>query len=202
MIRLGGRTSLEGAQNQMTERLRDLMKDLEIEKLIQFFPGALTEVKLNELLQDSDVVVLPYRTGFCNGCSKTLMRVAAWGVSVVASDVGCIREVVEHEKRGFLHTGDTAALADLESHEEKPDRTVKWPGRASENFGAYVPSVVSPLLREVYAAVLEAHQKQRPVVLPQAVRMVEPPVFEEPAKETPSETAEGETAGSGEKADV
>jgi glycosyltransferase involved in cell wall biosynthesis len=195
LIRLGGRTSLEGAQNQMNERLRDLMKDLEIEKLIEFFPGALTEAKVNELLMDSDVVVLPYRTGFCNGCSKTLMRVAAWGVSVIASDVGSIREIIEHEKTGLLYPpGDTAALADAINRIIKdPHGRLKMARALQEKvYARYTPSVVAPLLREVYAAVLEAHRKQRPVVLPEAVRMTEPPIFEESDDEIAPDGETGE----------
>jgi glycosyltransferase involved in cell wall biosynthesis len=205
LIRLAGRTSLEGAQNQMNERLRDLMTDLEIDKLVQFFPGALTEVKVNELLLDSDVVVLPYRTGFCNGCSKTLMRVAAWGVSVIASDVGSVREIIEHEKTGLLYPpGDTAALADaLDRIIQDPYGRLKMARALQEKtYARYAPSVVAPLLREIYLAVLEAHQKQRPVILPKAVRMVEPSPYEETSEEAAPEEAGEETPDSGENAHV
>ncbi len=205
VIRMGGRTSLEGAQNQMNERLRDLMRDLEIEKLVEFFPGALTETKVNELLLDSDVVVLPYRSGFCNGCSKTLMRVAAWGVSVIASDVGCIREIVEHEKTGLLYTsGDTAALADaLNRMTKDPIGRLKMARALQEKtYARYTPAAVASVLREVYAAVLDAHQKRRPVILPKAVRMVELSSFEEAPEEAASGEAEGTTPDSGENAHV
>lgn len=97
--------------------------------------GWKTRPEVARLIDASDVVVAPSvpADGKLEGIPVTLMEAMACGKPVVASRVGGIPELVEHDRTGLLvPPGDPAALADaLERLHSSPDlrRTLGRAGR-------------------------------------------------------------------------
>ncbi len=71
-------------------------------------PGWLGPVATEDLLRRTDVFVLP---SFSENLPMSIIEAFAHGIAVVATPVGCVGELVEHERNGLLvPAGDVAAL--------------------------------------------------------------------------------------------
>ena len=68
-----------------------------IEHLIE--PPALTTESLNELYEWADVLLFP---SYWEGLPLTILEAMRLGVVVCTSDVGAVREAIEHEKTGII----------------------------------------------------------------------------------------------------
>lgn len=74
------------------------------------FPGWVSTPQANELLLESDVLVLPSRA---EGLPMSVIEAFAYGVPVVSTAVGAIGDIVEHGVNGLLiPVGEPTALAD------------------------------------------------------------------------------------------
>jgi glycosyltransferase involved in cell wall biosynthesis len=74
-----------------------------------FFPGWLDAQATAAQLRRTDVFVLP---SFSEGLPMAILEAFAWGIAVVATPVGSIPEVIEHERNGLIvPVGDVSALA-------------------------------------------------------------------------------------------
>ncbi len=63
------------------------------------FPGWLDARAAGELLRQTDIFVLP---SLSEGLPMAILEAFAWGTAVVATPVGCVPEVVEHERNGLI----------------------------------------------------------------------------------------------------
>src|SRR5262249_1385971 len=73
------------------------------------FPGWLDAKATADQLRRTDVFVLP---SFSEGLPMAILEAFAWGIAVVATPVGSIPEVIEHERNGLIvPVGDVQALA-------------------------------------------------------------------------------------------
>jgi len=79
------------------------------------FRGRVSDDELRATYAASDALVLPSildARGDTEGLGVVLLEAMSYGVPVVASDIGGITDIVEHDKSGLLVTpGDPAALA-------------------------------------------------------------------------------------------
>lgn len=79
------------------------------------FRGRVSDQALRTTYAASDVLVLPSildARGDTEGLGVVLLEAMSYGVPVVASDIGGITDIVEHNKSGLLvPSGDSAALA-------------------------------------------------------------------------------------------
>jgi len=69
------------------------------------FVGVVSGARKEALLAGADALVAPsvrLRSGRSEGVPTALLEAMLWGLPVVASDVGGISEVVEHERSGLL----------------------------------------------------------------------------------------------------
>jgi glycosyltransferase involved in cell wall biosynthesis len=89
-------------------RLRRLARDLDIEGRI-VFPGAVGASRLARLYRVADLFVLP---SHYEGYGIAVAEAAAYGLPVVASDAGAIREAIVGARHRLVPPGDAAALAD------------------------------------------------------------------------------------------
>ena len=80
------------------------------------FRGRVSDEELRATYASSDVLVLPSildARGDTEGLGVVLLEAMSYGVPVVASDIGGITDIVEHNKSGLLvPPGDAAALAE------------------------------------------------------------------------------------------
>ncbi len=116
------------------------------------FVGALDDA--GSLLAAADAVVLP---SHWEGLPLVLLEALVRGRPVVASDVGGVSEVMEHEVHGELvPAGDVTALADaLERFHHRPDRAILF-GRAGAELvrQSYTWRAVGEGFEAVYDEVL------------------------------------------------
>jgi glycosyltransferase involved in cell wall biosynthesis len=73
------------------------------------FPGWLDAQAANKLLGETDIFVLP---SLSEGLPMAILEAFAWGVAVIATPVGSVPEVIEHNRNGLIvPVGDTQELA-------------------------------------------------------------------------------------------
>jgi len=97
---------LIGADQGLGEDLKQLAKDLNIEKNVLFI-GFRSDVI--EILKASDIFVFP---SLFEGMSNALLEGAASGLAVVASDIEPNKEIITNEEAGLLFkTGSSKDLA-------------------------------------------------------------------------------------------
>jgi glycosyltransferase involved in cell wall biosynthesis len=73
------------------------------------FPGWLDAEGVNAVLRQADVLVLP---SFAENLPMAILEAFARGIAVVATPVGAVPEVIDHERNGLLvPVGDVEALA-------------------------------------------------------------------------------------------
>lgn len=90
------------------DNLRKLSKELEIEKYI-FFEGYKEDDKVSEILNESDIFVLP---SYTEGLPLALLEAMSQKVFCIASNVGGIGEVLKDKINGFtIKSGEYTELA-------------------------------------------------------------------------------------------
>jgi glycosyltransferase involved in cell wall biosynthesis len=73
------------------------------------FPGWLDAQAANKLLGETDIFVLP---SLSEGLPMAILEAFAWGVAVIATPVGSVPEVIEHNRNGLIvPVGNTQELA-------------------------------------------------------------------------------------------
>jgi glycosyltransferase involved in cell wall biosynthesis len=91
------------------DEYRSLAKDLGILENLQF-PGWVNETEVNELCENSDVLILP---SYAEGLAMSVLEGLSHGLAVITTPVGAHLEVIEPGVSGLLvPPGDVAALAD------------------------------------------------------------------------------------------
>ena len=94
--------------NGAVEESRDLANRLGIADRT-IFPGWLDAQATASQLRQTDIFVLP---SFSEGLPMAILEAFAWGIAVVATPVGSIPEVIEHQRNGLIvPVGDVQALA-------------------------------------------------------------------------------------------
>ena len=97
-----------GATCQTPAQLKALAGAIGVEHALRF-AGWVDGARKQELLREADVFVLP---SYCEALPVGLLEAMAAGVPVVASRVGGIPDVIEHQVSGLLiEPGDPRALA-------------------------------------------------------------------------------------------
>ena len=96
------------------EGLEARVRDVALEGRVEI-RGRVSDEELRAAYARSDVLVLPSildARGDTEGLGVVLLEAMSYGVPVVASDIGGITDIVEHDKSGLLvPPGDPAALA-------------------------------------------------------------------------------------------
>jgi len=97
---------------------QDLRYQSKLKDLIQrsglnvALPGYVSEARLSQLVQLSDIVVLPYRRASIVHASGPLLGSMAQGKPIIASDIPTFSDVVRSRENGWLFPeGDVKALA-------------------------------------------------------------------------------------------
>ncbi|HUT25522.1 MAG TPA: glycosyltransferase family 4 protein [Sumerlaeia bacterium] len=175
-LRIRGIVPEDKEAKKFTKDLAERIRKLGARWLVDFNPGLLGEKDVDQLLRETDVLVLPYSRGSCNGESITLLRAQAWGVAVIASDAGCLGEMIEHGRQGILYPpGDVNALAQaLMDLLKDPQRRVELAAALRERaLRDHSPDRVSSIALDLYREALAARDQERPFEAPAAMRFDE-----------------------------
>lgn len=114
------------------------------------FLGLLPKPAMHTLLAAADVLVLPSRF---EGFPMVALEALAYGVPVVASDVGGIREILDDGLSRFIwHTGDPEELG--RKMQEAVDVRAQIRDLCIARARAFETSQVLPRLEEVYASLI------------------------------------------------
>jgi len=84
--------------NGEVERLKNLIKDLQIEGLVEFV-GWIAKEQKNNWLQKSDVYILP---SYNEGLPISILEAMSYGQAIISTNVGGIPEVVLPGKNGII----------------------------------------------------------------------------------------------------
>ncbi|HWP00765.1 MAG TPA: glycosyltransferase family 4 protein [Methylococcus sp.] len=136
------------------EEVRRFARELGVEKRVRL-PGWLDGETKEAALAAASVVVLP---SYCEGLPVSLLEAMAAGVSVVATRVGGIPELLREGECGMLvEPGDVVALATalVEVLKRKELRERLRENAFAQVRGAYSEEVVFGKLDELYRGLLE-----------------------------------------------
>ncbi len=95
-LRIAG--GIDEKDPQALQQLKNLVEEYGLEKKIDFL-GAISEEKLVEELNQADLFVLTSRV---ETIGVAYMEAMCMGLPVIATNVGGVKELVEHGKNGFL----------------------------------------------------------------------------------------------------
>jgi glycosyltransferase involved in cell wall biosynthesis len=117
-------------------------------------PGWLGPSEVDNLLRRTNILVLP---SYVENLPMTVLEGFAYGIAVIATPVGAIPEVIEHERNGLLvPAGNVEALANaLRRLIENPDLRRRLGAAARQdhadryNINAYIPRL-GTIWREAY----------------------------------------------------
>lgn len=119
-----------------------------------------------QLLRATDCLVLPSRA---EGLPMTLLEAGAAGVPAIATRVGAVSDVIEHESTGLLcEPGDPGALADAMLR-AATDRAVRvcWGERLFQSVRtSYSIDVQADAITDVYDNVLRERDRGAAVAMP------------------------------------
>lgn len=137
----------DGPDRQM---LIDLAKTLHVEEWV-IFPGQIAD--LLPYYSMADVAVLPSLT---EGSPNVLLESMAAGLPVIATAVGGIPEIVEHEKQALLvEKQDPSALArSIQKLLNDPDLCERLSQAARQSISAYTPEAYRDSILALYESCL------------------------------------------------
>ncbi len=126
------------------EQTQDLATQLGIQDQISF-PGWLDQQQRDELLAQSDVMLLP---SYNEGLPMAILEAMSWGLPVITTPVGGIPEVIEHGETGLLvNPGNIQELTEaMQSLIENPSLRL--------SLGCAARKKVEPLSMENYSHTL------------------------------------------------
>ncbi len=140
----------KGNRAEVNERI----KRLEIESHVKLL-GWITGASKDTWLARASFYVLP---SYVEGMPMGVLEAMAWGMPVVASTVGGVPDVVEHEREGLLiEAGDIAGLRDAMRRLLKNDEERKRMGLAARKKMelAFSSKAVVPRIDLLYGAYCE-----------------------------------------------
>lgn len=149
---LTGRIHLQIAGNGEVEKLLSLIEQEQLQQLVTY-KGWVTGEEKYKAIADADVYILP---SYNEGLPLSILEAMSYGKAIVATPVGGIPEIVQHQVNGLLVQPGSkdeiaAALFYLIAN---PDQ-IKAMGVCSQQLVApYYAEEVIPKLEEVYCELL------------------------------------------------
>jgi glycosyltransferase involved in cell wall biosynthesis len=134
--------------------------------LADFSPKPMSEKDVDNLLRETDILVLPYARGECDATSKTLMRSQTWAVAAIASDTGCMRELIDDGRDGILYPpGDVGALAAALKKliVDQDARFALARALRERAVRERTPERLGERMTQIYGDVVRAHSQRRPL---------------------------------------
>jgi len=98
---LTGGADSNPASQRFVDRITALVRNSAIATITEM-PGYLAKGRMQPTLDESDIIVMPYRTGLGASASGPLMHGMASGLPAIASDVGAFSEEIRNGVNGYL----------------------------------------------------------------------------------------------------
>ncbi|HBF34617.1 TPA: hypothetical protein DDW35_08630 [Candidatus Sumerlaeota bacterium] len=173
-LRIRGYLSSEGLLSGYAEGIKKMIYRLELNNIIDFQPGDLTSEDADQLLTETDVLLLPYRPGTCDGASMALLRAEAWCVAPIASDTGSMHELIENGSNGLLYTaGNMQSLVDCLQKLIQDKTLCQKLAQACRDraLTERAPVRIASLANALYREMLTARDERRAVFIPEELRV-------------------------------
>ena len=120
------------------------------------FLGERSRAETFQYLQAAEFLVFP---SVCyEGLGMTLLEALAFGIPIVASDLGARREVVEHEQNGLLFTANdkTSFISAIRRVLDNPSELLRWKREARRRYELfYTPEANFRELQKIYQVALD-----------------------------------------------
>lgn len=144
-----------------------------IDKVVEFNPGPISEAELNDLLINSDIILLPDMQDQLESASQVLLRSEGWAVAPVGPRTYCTHELVEDREDGMLYNpGDTLGLVEcLEKLMTNQEMLASIQNKRYQRALERQPSKVAELMLHFYRETLRARDENRPVIIPEEMRI-------------------------------
>lgn len=198
IVKIRGRMPRHVLDAGYKDNIQKAIINAKLSRFVRFIPGAIPEEEVNSLLRETDILILPYKQGACEGGSMTLLRAETWGIAPIASDTGCLNELIEDGKDGLLFpVGNITALAEamekLIANEEL--RMTIAQNRRTRALNNRSPAQVAALLLKLYHEMLQARDERRPVRIPECMQVagLVPEIQEQTEKINTKQTPTPET---------
>ncbi|GAO44884.1 glycosyltransferase family 4 protein [Flavihumibacter petaseus] len=141
-----------------TDSLKTAIKKYQLRNIIDY-RGWITESEKNGYFDAADVYILPSHN---EGLPISILEAMSHGLPVIASRVGGIPEIMQHNVNGFLiEKGDAAGLLKAIQRYEGNNALLKEHSEASLRLvRAFYPENIVPQLEAVYRGLLPLQEKK------------------------------------------
>jgi glycosyltransferase involved in cell wall biosynthesis len=138
--------------NGEVQRFNDLLKELNLESLVDFKGWISGDEKIS-LLTQSDVYVLP---SYIEGLPVSILEAMSFGLPIISTPVGGIPEIVKNNVNGFLiEPGDINRLSEaLKAFVINKDMYAAFSSKSNEMVKPYLSTQVMNHLNEIYSQLL------------------------------------------------
>lgn len=166
---------LQGTADQkaLEKRLRERVKKLNIDWLVDVRLGLMAPNVLENFLREADIAIVSSNDGAGFRTCSPYMRFQGWAVAVLMADSGFAREVVADGEDGVIYDGSQpSALARklLELLTEPEKRVAMARNLRQKAKSERSPVAVAGMLHQLYREIFEARSEDRPVAMPRALR--------------------------------
>ncbi len=134
------------------KRLKNIIEDDNMQDIVSF-EGWVQGEKKNMLYSSSDIFVLP---SYVEGVPITILEAMSYQLPIIATNIGGIPSVVEHNHNGYLFTpGDMKSLYELlQCLIDNKELRLTMGKRSYERIGPFLPENVENQLQDIYLRLL------------------------------------------------
>lgn len=138
-------------------RYRELVKTLNLENDVVFFDRFINDEEVKVFFSSADIVVQPYRSATQSGVTQIAYHFTR---PMIVTDVGGLREIVPHERCGYIVDAEPVSIADAIADFYSRGREEEFRKNIVDEKSKYSWNKMTGALMEVYNKIVSNDSKK------------------------------------------